>query len=83
VGHLSLLVPLWPCRFPILGDPSVSRSSKEQRGQQEIIIEHRMAWVEKDLKDHIVSTPLLWAGLPTTRPRTSSNVREQLIQILT
>ena len=28
----------------------------------------RMAWVEKDLKDHLVSTPLLQAGLPATRP---------------
>jgi len=27
-----------------------------------------MAWVEKDLKDHWVSTPLLCAELPTTRP---------------
>jgi len=27
-----------------------------------------MACVEKDLKDHIVSTSLLWAGLPATRP---------------
>jgi len=24
---------------------------------------HRMAWVEKDLKDHLVSNPLSWAGL--------------------
>jgi len=29
---------------------------------------HRMAWVEKDRNDHLVSTPLLCAGLPTTRP---------------
>ena len=29
---------------------------------------HRMAWVEKDLKDHLVSTPLLCAGSPTSRP---------------
>ena len=29
---------------------------------------HRTAWVEKDLKDHLVSTPLLCAGSPTTRP---------------
>jgi len=28
---------------------------------------HKMAWVEKDLKGHLVSTPLLWAGSPTTR----------------
>ena len=28
---------------------------------------HRMAWVEKDLKDHLVSTPSLCAGSPTTR----------------
>jgi len=27
-----------------------------------------MAWVEKDLKDHLVSTPLPQAGSPTTRP---------------
>jgi len=29
---------------------------------------HRMAWVEKDLKDHLVSTPLSWAWSPATRP---------------
>jgi len=29
-----------------------------------------MAWVEKDLKHHLVSTPLSWAGSPTTRPGT-------------
>ena len=27
-----------------------------------------MAWVEKDLKDYLVSTPLSCAGSPTTRP---------------
>jgi len=27
-----------------------------------------MAWVGKDLKDHQVSTPSPWEGLPTTRP---------------
>ena len=26
-----------------------------------------MAWVEKDHKDHLVSTSLLWAGLPAIR----------------
>ena len=30
--------------------------------------DHRMAWVEKDHNDHPVSTPLLCAGSPTTRP---------------
>ena len=29
---------------------------------------HRMAWVEKDHNDHLVSTSLLCAGSPTTRP---------------
>ena len=29
---------------------------------------HRMAWVHKDHNDHQVSTPLLCAGSPTTRP---------------
>ena len=35
-----------------------------------IIIEsyHRMTCIEKDHSDHRVSTPLLCAGLPTTRP---------------
>lgn len=27
-----------------------------------------MAWDEGDLKDHLVLTPLPWAGSPTTRP---------------
>jgi len=31
-------------------------------------VNHRMAWVEKDHKDHVVSIPLPWAGSPTTRP---------------
>jgi len=31
-------------------------------------MKHRMAWVEKDHKGHLVSTPLLCAGSPTTRP---------------
>lgn len=35
----------------------------------EIIIkhDHRMFWFRRDLKDHIVPTPLPEAGLPTTR----------------
>jgi len=28
---------------------------------------HRMAWVEKDHSDHLVSTPVLCAGSPTSR----------------
>jgi len=32
-----------------------------------------MAWVEKDLKDHLVSTPLSWAGPLATRPNPSAN----------
>lgn len=28
---------------------------------------HRMSWVERDLKDDLVSSPVLWAGLPTTK----------------
>ena len=27
---------------------------------------HRMAWIEKDYNDHLVSTPLLFAGSPAT-----------------
>ena len=29
---------------------------------------HKMAWIEKDLRDHPVSIPLPQAGLPTTGP---------------
>lgn len=29
---------------------------------------HRMAWVGRNLKDHLVSTPLRWTGTPFTRP---------------
>jgi len=27
-----------------------------------------MVWVGRDLKDHLVPTPLPWAGTPSTRP---------------
>jgi len=27
-----------------------------------------MVWVGKDLKDHLVRTPLAWAGTPSARP---------------
>lgn len=26
-----------------------------------------MAWVGRDLKSHLIATPLLWRGLPTSR----------------
>jgi len=29
---------------------------------------HRMVWVRRDLIDHLVPTPLPWAGTPSTRP---------------
>jgi len=29
---------------------------------------HRMAWVQKDHNDHLVSTPLLCSGSPIARP---------------
>lgn len=28
---------------------------------------HRMIWIGKDVKDHLVPSSLWWAGLPTTR----------------
>jgi len=31
-----------------------------------------MAWVGRDLKDHLFPNPLLWAGLPTTKSGTRS-----------
>jgi len=33
-----------------------------------------MAWVEKDLKDHPVSTPQPQAGWPATRPGATSSL---------
>jgi len=32
----------------------------------------RMTWVGRDLKDHLVSMPLLWAGLPNIKSGTRS-----------
>jgi len=29
---------------------------------------HRIVWVGRDLKDHLVPTPLPWAGTAYTRP---------------
>jgi len=29
---------------------------------------HRMVWVGRDLKDHLVPSPLPWTGTPFTRP---------------
>lgn len=29
---------------------------------------HRMVWLRRDLKDHLIPTPLPWAGTPFTRP---------------
>ena len=58
VGHIG----------SFLGTKSVS----ERTGMQVIAIppgtDHRIAWIERDHGDHLVSTPLLCAGLPTTRP---------------
>jgi len=31
-------------------------------------LNHRMVWVGRDLKDHLVPTTLPWAGTPYTRP---------------
>lgn len=31
-------------------------------------LNHRMAWVQPDLKDHLVPTFLPWARIPSTRP---------------
>ena len=37
-----------------------------------------MAWVEKDHNDHLVSTPLLCAGSPTTRQAAQSHIQPGL-----
>uniref|UniRef100_A0A8C9FUB9 Uncharacterized protein n=1 Tax=Pavo cristatus TaxID=9049 RepID=A0A8C9FUB9_PAVCR len=37
-----------------------------------------MAWVEKDYNDHLVSTPLLCAGLPTTQNAIEWYIKEDV-----
>jgi len=39
---------------------------------------HRMVWVGRDLTDHLVPTPLLWAGTPSTSPGCSEPCRPGL-----
>jgi len=41
---------------------------KSRRKSLGVSQHHRMAWVEKDLKVHLFSTPLPWARSPTTEP---------------
>lgn len=33
----------------------------------QIILNHRVLWVKRDLKDHLLPTLLLWAGIPSTK----------------
>jgi len=57
-----------------IGQCGRSRRNDAQVDRQNQNTEHffsyhrRMAWVEKDHNDHLVSTSLLYAGSPTTRP---------------
>ena len=37
-----------------------------------------MVWVGRDLKDHLVPTPLPWAGTPSTRPGAQSPIQPGL-----
>ena len=49
--------------------PSSAAGGWRRKQSQDIdYMNHRMAWIEKDHNDHLVSTPLLCAGSPTTRP---------------
>ena len=46
----------------------LKKKKKKKKAQPQLIhFYHRMAWVENDLKDHVVQTPLPWAGLSPTR----------------
>lgn len=45
--------------------------SSIRSGHNHRIIEspkHRVVWVVRDLKDHLIPTPMTWAGMPPTRP---------------
>ena len=37
-----------------------------------------MTWVGRDLKDHLVPTPLPWAGLPTTKSGIYSGAQQEV-----
>jgi len=39
---------------------------------------HRMVWVGRDLKGHLVPTPLTWAGTSSTRPVSQSSIQPGL-----
>ena len=54
-----------------MSTPKKAKDTVVQPKQNHSVIEsqnHRMAWVEKDLKDHPVATPLPRAGSPSPRP---------------
>ena len=61
------------CLFPLYITQESAIKRLLLKGNQEdlnVVIEpyHRRVWVEKDHSDHLVSTPLLCAGSPLTRP---------------
>lgn len=41
---------------------STSTSKAFQKCQQNMLTDHRMVWIGKDLEDDPVATPLPWAG---------------------
>ncbi|NXN61757.1 TCP4 polymerase, partial [Rynchops niger] len=51
-----------------------SASSKQSSNRDENMFQVKlMVWVGRDLKDHLVPSPLPWAGTPPTRPGISLN----------
>ena len=58
-------VPLHPQQKPCLccAKAVIGNSEDDNSGET-----HRIVWVGRDLKDHLVPTPSPWAGTPSTRP---------------
>jgi len=65
-SHFHMLI------WEMIGSVSIQKDdASEYLFHHKYVIEtqnHSEAWVERDLKDHLVSTPLLWAELSTARP---------------
>ena len=60
--ELDDIKPQGVCHMQILFESYLDMSDPCKESQN-----HRMAWVEKDHNDCLISTPLLCVGSPTTR----------------
>jgi len=61
--------PKWPTgKDPVLPSAMETGNRNGRAWDEERAQNHRMVWVGRDLKDHLIPTPLPWAGTSSTRP---------------